>query len=168
MGVSEVALLGPLAVDGDSAVLAPRDRVVLAALAIRPGELMSAERLADALWGEHLPASWHKVVPGCILRLRRLLGTTAIETTRYGYRLALPADDVDTHRFEQLLQRARELLELGDPDRAQRAFGKALAMWRGQPLMELDGWEPGRIEAERLTELRLEAEECWLDAALRA
>jgi len=168
MGVSEVALLGPLAVDGDSAVLAPRDRVVLAALAIRPGELMSAERLADALWGEHLPASWRKVVPGCILRLRRLLGTAAIETTRYGYRLALPADDVDTHRFERLLQRGRELLELGDADRAQRAFGEALGLWRGQPLMELDGWEPGRIEAERLTELRLEVEECRLDAALRA
>ena len=140
-------------------MLSPRDRVVLAALAIRPGELMSAERLADALWGEHPPASWHKVVPGCIVRLRRLLGTAAIETTRYGYRLALPADVVDTQRFEQLQQRGRELLELGDTDRAQRAFGEALALWRGQPLMELDGWEPGRIEAERLTELRLEAEE---------
>src|SRR5664280_2033582 len=55
-----------------------------------------------------------------------------------------------------------------DAERAQRAFGEALGLWRGQPLMELDGWEPGRIEAERLTELRLEAEECWLDAALRA
>ena len=67
-----VALLGPLSVNGDSAVLSPRDRVVLAALAMHPGDLMSAEHLADALWGERPPASWHKVVPGCVLRLRRV------------------------------------------------------------------------------------------------
>ena len=39
----------------------------------------------------------------------------------------------------------------GDPDRAQHALGEALGLWRGRPLMDLDGWEPGRIEAERLT-----------------
>ncbi len=77
---------------------------MLAALAIRPGEVVSAERLADALWGEHPPASWHKVVPGCILRLRRALGTDAIETTPYGYRLAVAADQVDVQRFERLLR----------------------------------------------------------------
>jgi DNA-binding SARP family transcriptional activator len=38
--------------------LGPRDRVVLAALAVRPGEVVSAEQLADALWGERPPASW--------------------------------------------------------------------------------------------------------------
>ena len=83
-----IALLGPLSVNGDAVALSPRDRVVLAALAIRRGEVVSAERLADALWGEHPPASWHKVVPGCILRLRRALGVAAIETTPFGYRLA--------------------------------------------------------------------------------
>ncbi len=168
MTLPGVALLGPLTVNGDSAVLAPRDRVVLAALAMQPGELMSAERLADALWGERPPASWHKVVPGCIVRLRRLLGAEAIETTRYGYRLVVPVDEVDTHRFERLLQRGRELLEVGESERAQHALGEALELWRGPPLMDLDGWEPARIEAERLTELRLETEECQLDAALRA
>ena len=163
-----VALLGPLSVNGDSAVLSPRDRVVLAALAMHPGDLMSAEHLADALWGERPPASWHKVVPGCVLRLRRVLGAEAIETTRYGYRLAVPADDVDTRRFELLLQHGRELLEVGESERAQHALGEALGLWRGRPLMDLDGWEPARIEAERLTELRLEPEECQIDAALRA
>ena len=54
--------------------LGPRDRVVLTALATHPGDVVDAERLADALWGERPPASWNKVVPGCVMRLRRALG----------------------------------------------------------------------------------------------
>ena len=163
-----IALLGPLSVNGDAVALSPRDRVVLAALAIRPGEVVSAERLADALWGEHPPASWNKVVPGCILRLRRALGVDAIETTPFGYRLALAADQVDVQRFERLLERGRELLTSGQPERAQHTLDEALDLWRGLPLTDLDGWEHARIEAARLTELRLSTEECQLDAALRA
>ena len=125
---------------------------MLAVLAIRPGELVSAERLADALWGELPPASWHKIVPGCIMRLRRTLGVDAIEPTPFGYRLALAADQVDVHRFERLLERGRELLSLGEPERAQHALDEALDLWRGLPLIDLDGWEPARIEAARLTE----------------
>ena len=48
-------MLGRLSVDGDRAGLGSRDRVVLAALALRPGEVVSTERLADALWGERPP-----------------------------------------------------------------------------------------------------------------
>ena len=140
----------------------------LAALALCPGQVVSSERLADALWGNRLPASWNKIVPGCIFRLRRVLGTAAIETTGYGYRLAIPASRVDTHQFERLVQRGRELLDLGEADRAHHVMGEALGLWRGRPFLDLAGWDPGRIEANRLDELRLDAEECRLDAALRA
>lgn len=115
MDLPGISLLGPLSLNGDSAALSPRDRVVLTVLAIHPGEAISVERLADALWGEHPPASWNKVVPGCILRLRRQLGAESIETTPYGYRLAIAADQVDTQRFERLIQRGRELLSKGEP-----------------------------------------------------
>ena len=128
MAVKGIALLGPLSVGGDAAALSPRDRVVLAALAIHPGETVSAERLADALWGEHPPASWHKVIPGCILRLRRALGTQAILTTPHGYRLALDPEEVDVHQFERLLRRGRELIMLGEPERAQHTLDEALAL----------------------------------------
>ena len=105
MGATGIALLGPLSVNGhgggETVSLGPRDRVVLAALAVRPGEVVSAERLADALWGERPPASWNKVVPGCVMRLRRVLGAEAIETTAHGYRLVVPADEIDAQRFER-------------------------------------------------------------------
>jgi WD40 repeat protein/DNA-binding winged helix-turn-helix (wHTH) protein len=84
-----IAVLGPLSVEDDAAVLGPRDRVVLAALALRPGETVSAEGLADALWGEGPPVTWPKVIHGCVARLRKVLGAAAIETVRQGYRLVL-------------------------------------------------------------------------------
>ena len=46
--------------------------------------------------------------------------------------------------------------------------GAALALWRGAPLDQLDGWLPARSEAARLEELRRTAEEDWLDARLAA
>jgi WD40 repeat protein/DNA-binding SARP family transcriptional activator len=163
-----IAVLGPLRVDGDGASLGPRDRVVLETLAVRPGDVVSAERLADALWADRVPTTWPKVVQGCVVRLRKVLGAEAIETSPQGYRLALPADDIDAGRFERLVRRSHELLVLGEHERAAYVSGEALSLWRGRPFGELDGWEAGRIEAHRLEELRLDAEEVFIDAALRA
>ena len=58
-------------------------------------------RVGRALWGGRPPESWRQVLAGCVMRLRRVLGAGAIETTPQGYRLAVVADDVDISRFEQ-------------------------------------------------------------------
>jgi WD40 repeat protein/DNA-binding SARP family transcriptional activator len=163
-----IAVLGPLRVDGDGMSLGPRDRVVLETLAVRPGDVVSPERLADALWADKVPPTWPKVVQGCVVRLRKVLGAEAIETSPHGYRLTLPADDIDAGRFERLVRRSHELLVLGEHERAAYVSAEALSLWRGHPFSELDGWEAGRIEARRLEELRLDAEEVGIDAALRA
>jgi WD40 repeat protein/DNA-binding SARP family transcriptional activator/energy-coupling factor transporter ATP-binding protein EcfA2 len=166
-----IAVLGPLTLQGGQGELhavGPRDRVVLAALVARPGEVVSAEGLADALWGEQVPASGPKIVQGCVMRLRKLLGAQAIETSLAGYRLAVPSDEIDARRFERAVGRARDLLAAEDPERAALLLADALTMWRGEPLSDVDGWDPGRIEAARLTELRHEAEELYVESALRA
>ncbi|HEY7072415.1 MAG TPA: BTAD domain-containing putative transcriptional regulator, partial [Acidimicrobiales bacterium] len=163
-----IGVLGPVTVEGDAGILGPRDRVVLAVLSLRPGELVSSERLADALWGDVPPATWTKVVQGCVARLRKVLGPDAIETSHHGYRLVLPVDEVDAQRFERLVMRGRELLTLGEPERAAHLVGEGLALWRGRALVELEGWSPAGAEAARLEEMRLEAQEVQLDAALRA
>ncbi len=162
-----IGVLGPLTIEGDVG-LSPRDRVVLAVLALRPGESVSAERLADALWGDRPPASGAKILQGCIVRLRKSLGAASIETTSHGYRLAVPPDDVDARRFERLLRRGQELVTLGEPERAAYTIDEALRLWRGRAFIDLEDWEDGRVEAGRLEELRLEAEDVRLDAALRA
>lgn len=149
-------------------MLEPRDRVLLEVLVLRPGDVVSAERLADAMWAGVPPPTWKKVVQNCVVRLRKVLGAGAIETSSAGYRLTTPADEVDAQRFVRMVRRSSELLVLGEHERAAYVSDEALALWRGPPLRELEGWEVGRIEAGRLTELRLDAEEIHLDAALRA
>jgi DNA-binding SARP family transcriptional activator len=163
-----VAVLGPVSLDGSVRSLGPRDRVVLAALTMSGGRVVTADSLAEALWDGTPPPTWAKVVQGCVVRLRKALGPGAVVTSPTGYRLAIPADDVDSRRFESLVHRARELVVLGQPDRAAYFADEALALWRGQPLSELERWEAARAEFSRLNELRMEAEELRIEAALRS
>jgi DNA-binding SARP family transcriptional activator/WD40 repeat protein len=166
-----IAILGPLTIEGDQGkpqVLGRRDRVVLAALAVRPGHVVSSEELADVVWGEQRPPSWPKVIQGCVVRLRKLLGVHSVETLPLGYRLAVPLDDIDAQRFERAMGRARTLLAADEAERSALVLADALTLWRGRPLADLDGWDTARIEAERLGELRNAAEELYVEAALRS
>ena len=161
-------MLGPLELDGTTATLGLRDRVVIEALAVRPGTVVRAESLAEAIWGEAPPPSWPKVVQGCVSRLRKTLGGEVIETADHGYRLRVHVDHVDHLRFERLVGRARELLTFGEPERAVYLLREALDLWRGEPFRELNGWAPGLIELERLVELHRDAEELHVEALLRS
>ncbi len=158
-----IAVLGPVEVDGQGNGLAPRDRVVLAALVVR-GDPLTTEALADALWGENLPASWAKVVHGCIARLRKRLGAAAIASGAAGYRLTLTETELDCRRFERLFEAARDALGGDDPERASYLVQEALGLWRGRALADLEEWEPGRVEAARLEGLRMDAQELRVQA----
>ena len=163
-----VRLLGPVEVDSANGQPGPRDRLVLDALAVRHGQPITAEGLADALWPQGRPASWAKVVQGCVSRLRAALGPEVIETTDRGYRLMPGRVELDRDEFEQLLVQGREHLHSGSPERAASSLERALALWRGEPMTELLDWMPGRLEATRLEELRRDAEEDLLQARLDA
>ncbi|WP_166791661.1 BTAD domain-containing putative transcriptional regulator [Cryobacterium frigoriphilum] len=164
----EVRVLGSLTLDDGRIPLAPRDRAVLGALTVRLGESLSVESLAAALWGDDVPASWSHVIPGCIMRLRRLIAPARIETTPHGYRLAAEGIEFDAERFERLVTRGTQQLQLGEPERAANTFSEALALWRGEPYVELPDWEPAQIATGRLEEMRLGVEELLLDARLQA
>jgi WD40 repeat protein/DNA-binding SARP family transcriptional activator len=165
IGSMGIFLLGPPMVDGDGR-LAPRDRIVLAVLAVRRGQVVMPDQLADAVWGDHPPPSWPTQVQICVGRLRKAMGAAAIDTTSGGYRLTLGGDEVDLDRFERLVAKGRASAAAGDPERAVTAFSKALGLWRGRPFIELDGWEPARHEAARLEELHRNVEEEVLAARL--
>jgi len=81
-GVS-IGVLGPLSHDG-AATFGRRDRAVLTALAMCAGRAVSADQLADAVWGDDPPPSSHKALQGCVVRLRKALGAHAIETSAQG------------------------------------------------------------------------------------
>jgi DNA-binding SARP family transcriptional activator len=161
-----IAVLGPVQVDG--ATLRPRERVVLAALALTPGRAVRTEHLTEALWRDNPPATAPKQLQICIGRLRKALGPDAIETTAAGYRLRVPDEDLDAIRFEHLVSSGRDLIVDGEPDRAEAVIERALTLWRGDPFDELDGWEPAISESVRLCEMYRTAEEDLLDARLAA
>lgn len=160
-----VTVLGPVHVSGETP-LGPRDRVVLAVLALRRGSAVRSDLIADALWGDEPPPSAPKVVQGCIVRLRKCLGANAITTTEAGYVLRLHHDEVDAAVFEDLVGRARHLLGTGQPDRVRFLTARALSLWQGQPYAEVAEWREAAAEIDRLTELRRDAEEMGCDAAL--
>jgi DNA-binding SARP family transcriptional activator/WD40 repeat protein len=166
--VVRIGVLGPLQIDDTSARLGTRDRTVLAALAVRPGEVLSPDQLADAVWGDQPPPSWSKNLQGCISRLRKLLGSDVIETSGQGYRLCVPSDSVDAAELTRAAGRARELLTLHECERARYVATQALDLWRGRPLAELEAWEPGATESQRLQEVHDELEELVVEASLES
>jgi WD40 repeat protein/DNA-binding SARP family transcriptional activator len=163
-----IGVLGPLELDEANSQLGARDRIVLSALAMSPGELLTPEQLADAVWGEEPPTSWSKNVQGCVSRLRKRLGADAIETSAHGYRLRVPADTVDAIEFTRAARRSRELLTLKEFEHARYVATQALELWRGRPLADLEQWETGATEARRLCEVHAELEELAVESSLAA
>ena len=152
-------LLGPLEVRlGDGPVeLGPRkQRAVLAMLALEPGRTVSADRLAEGLWGDELPPSSAKMVQHYVSHLRRVLDGDGVRIVTHGrgYELQLPERDVDALRFERLVGESRPR--------------DALALWHGDALADLTDEPFAAAEIRRLEELRVRAAECAIDADLEA
>ncbi len=160
-----VRVLGPVTVEGGPP-LSGRDRRVLGALVVEAARVVSADRLAEALYGSDPPPTWRKVVQGSVGRLRRILGAHAIATRPGGYRLELGDDEIDVRRFERLVGEADELAAVGEHERAALTLDAALGLVSGEPFADLDGWDPGLAAAARWLELVRLAEERRVQAQL--
>lgn len=158
-------VLGPLEVwdDGVKCELGGgRQRALLALLVLSRNQVVSVDRIIDALWGENPPATAQKVVQGYISQLRKVVGADALVTHPWGYGLVAPRGRVDVDEFERLVDRAR-----GEgPARAAETLRKALELWRGPALVDVayDSFAQGEIA--RLEEARLAAVEDRIDAEL--
>jgi DNA-binding SARP family transcriptional activator len=56
-----IGVLGPLSIDGVAYRPGAARRRCSPALAVHPGEVLSAEQLAEVLWPDTPPATWLKV-----------------------------------------------------------------------------------------------------------
>lgn len=154
----EYRILGPLEIaDGNGlvAVTAPKQRSLLLCLLLHRGEVVSGDRIADALWGDSPPASATKIVQMYVAQLRRALGDEAVETVAPGYRVRVGAEAIDAARFERLLFEGRRTLANGNPELAASLLRRALGLWRGRALEDVVYASFATAEAERLEELRL-------------
>ena len=166
-------LLGPFAVERDGVALdlgAPRQRALLALLALHAGETLSVDRLVDELWGETAPKTAPHVIQVYVSHLRRVLagapGEPVIETRGPGYALVAPPEAFDLARFEQLLAAGRAALTADRAEDAAAAVATALGLWRGGLLDDLPNEGFVLAEARRVAELRLAAVELQLEVAV--
>ncbi|TXS57798.1 helix-turn-helix domain-containing protein [Streptomyces sp. t39] len=145
-----------------------RLRMLLARLALEEGRTVSTAALVDGLWGEEPPADAANALQALVSRLRRALrGHATVESVPGGYRIPLRAEDVDVHRFEDLIARGRRELAAGRAGEAATLLAAALGLWRGAALSDvLDAPFTGPV-ATRLDDLRTAAAEDRFDAELR-
>jgi predicted ATPase/DNA-binding SARP family transcriptional activator len=165
-----VGVLGPVEAWSDNTPLpvrGRRQRALLAALAVDVGAVVPADVLADRVWGERLPADASNALQQQVLKLRRIVGESAIALAPPGYRLVVDTDAVDATRFERLVAEARGLVQESPAGAAIALLDEALALWRGPAFADLayEDWAAG--EAARLNELRLQAEELRVEALVR-
>src|SRR5579862_7599346 len=113
-----------------------KQRALLALLALRPGQPVSADRLVDVLWGDGQAAHPGNALQAQVGQLRRTFGADAVRTTEAGYALAAGPGDVDVVRFEQLVAEGRRLAEAGQAAEAAAVLGEALGLRRGEPLAD--------------------------------
>ena len=97
----EFRLLGPLeASEGgrDVRLGPPRQRIVLAMLALAAPDVVSTDRLVDGLWGEDTPnnplGALQVYIHGVRKSLRQASEVDLVERVPPGYRLATMADQV--------------------------------------------------------------------------
>jgi YVTN family beta-propeller protein len=167
----EFRILGPFEVlehDRPLALGGPKVRALLAVLLLHRGEVVSTDRLIDALWGEQASETAAKTVQVYVSNLRKSLGDGVLVTRGRGYLLQAEACHVDSDRFDALVAEGRATLQTGNGRGAAELLSRALALWRGPPLADLAYERFAQAEIARLEETRVEALEDRIDADLGA
>lgn len=172
----EFRILGPLEVREENGPLdlgPAKQRALLAILLLHANEVVSSDKLIEELWAEP-PVTAHNTLQVYVGRLRKALEPerppgvpgAVLFTRAPGYGLNVAVGQVDSHRFERLVEDGRSASEAGTYELARDRFRDALGMWRGPALVEFS-YEPfAQVEIARLEELRIEALEARFDIEL--
>lgn len=165
----EFSLLGPIkaSADGEPVNLGgPKQRAVLAMLLIDANRVVSVDRLIEGVWGEDSHSGANATLQVYISNLRKALGGERIVTERPGYRIVVAADELDTLGFEEAIRTGNECASSGDHHAAGEAFERALSLWQGEALADLQ-YEPfAQTVINGLNEKRETAREAAWDALL--
>lgn len=176
-----LSVLGPVEVSLAGAPVdlgTPKQRALVAALALSRGWPVSVDGIVDLLWDDHAPPGVTATLQAYISQLRRVMEpdrarrapATVLVTVAPGYALRVPDDAVDAYRFEQAVTGVRRALQPLPPwgpspipaaelrDLAT-VLDEALGWWRGVPYSELGDADAAVAERARLDELRLVARE---------
>jgi DNA-binding SARP family transcriptional activator len=159
-----VSLLGPLEcrVGGRLVTVRSRkQRSILAVLAFSAPEIVSRDRLIEALWDDAIPPSARNTLEAYVSRLRRAFGENGLDeqvirTRDPGYVLR---SETDVGQFEARRASAAAKAAGGETQAAADELTAALTLWRGAALADLLDEPFAALESPRLEELRLVARE---------
>lgn len=154
----EFRILGPLEIaDGDRLLplSAAGQRALLTMLLVHANEVVSADRLLDALWPDGLPPSGAAALQVRVSQLRKALGPAGrlVVTRPPGYVIEVGRSELDVYRFEELVEAADD----GEPAEATAMLRDAVALWRGPALADVAYEAFAQPAIARLEELRLAA-----------
>jgi predicted ATPase/DNA-binding SARP family transcriptional activator len=165
----EFRILGPLeAAEGGRPLQlgGTRERALLAILLIHAGQVVSADRLIEELWGGDQPGHPANALQVVVSRVRKALevqpGPGRLVTRKPGYALEVRPEELDAGRFRRLVDEARR----AGPPRALPLLAEALKLWRGPALAEFATEGFAREEIARLDEERIQAVELKAEAEL--
>jgi DNA-binding SARP family transcriptional activator len=157
--------------NGDERVLAAvRQRVLLAALLLRANQPVPSDELADAVWDGAPPPGYATTLRSYVMRLRQALGreiAPRLVTRQPGYLIQVDESELDVLSFETLYHRSGLALRAGMWAGVSDTATRALALWRGTPLVDVPsevlhaGWLP------RLEQLRVQVDEWRIEAELQ-
>lgn len=129
-------------------------------LLLRRGQVVDPQRILELVWGHEAVSLTPAVVHTVVSRLRRSLGTTAVETTPTGYRLG--PGSLDSDEFVQAVEPpGRE-----SPQETVDRLRAALSIWRGPTAYADVDATLLSAEGTRLEELRALARHHLVDALL--
>jgi DNA-binding SARP family transcriptional activator/tetratricopeptide (TPR) repeat protein len=151
----EFRILGPLeVVSGGEAIDlgGQKQRALLAVLLLHANDVVSSDRLVEALWEEEPPETAGKALQVYVSQLRKSLGKERLQTKRPGYVLRVKEGELDLGRFQHLHK--------------EGSHAEALSLWRGPPLAEFAYRTFAQSEIARLEELRLACLEDRVEADL--
>lgn len=160
-------MLGPLRVSSGREVIelkSPTHRTIVAMLASHAPAVVSSDQLIDAIWSDQLPAKPTTALQIQMSRLRKLLPDDVIVTTDVGYRMQIAPASVDLLRFRDLVERAGDTADCGngDRERAMLFVFEALALWKGQPFVDVPEAEWSNAIVAELAQSRIRALETHL------
>ena len=172
----QFGILGPLAVHQSGAVVditGPKQRALLIYLLLHANEIVSTDRIVDALYGDELTGREEGTLRVHITNLRRVLEPSrakgehprVLVTRAPGYSLRTDRDAIDAGRFERLVGEGRRALEV-DPELADDRFTEGLSLWRGDALEDVAYESFAQDESDRLESLRMAALEDRIEARL--
>ncbi|HEY0165679.1 MAG TPA: BTAD domain-containing putative transcriptional regulator [Jatrophihabitans sp.] len=146
-----------------------RQQKLLVVLLLEPDRVVTADRLIEAVWDDRPPATVRRQLHNAVSGLRRSFGSakSMILKDGPGYRLDVPPQDVDAHRFVSLVGQATAAAAEKQSAQAINLLEQGLTLWKGPALSGLNGSVLDIIAAS-LEEKRLGATEQLLELRLRS